>query len=108
MVEIEGGRASIGSLSGSLSAQPSTVHVWPAEFTREGLAVFTMDGAAHGRKEQPSMANGWNSVRYQFDPVRSRELVVLEAPNRVNGFDRLVVRNDARSCPVIVVDWSLQ
>jgi hypothetical protein len=108
VVEIEGTRASIGTLSGSLSGVPAVVRVWPAEFTRDGLEVYTGDGAARGRREPPSQSNGWNPVTFQFDPVRARELVVLEAPNRVNDFNRLVLRNDARTCPIIVVDWTVQ
>jgi hypothetical protein len=108
VVEIEGTRASIGSLSGSLSGLPAVLHIWPAEFTRDGLAVYTGNNAERGRKEPASKLTGWNPVNFQFDPVRAGELVVLEAPNRVNGFNRLVLRNDARACPIIVVDWTAQ
>jgi hypothetical protein len=108
VVEIEGTRASVGSLIGSLSGVPAVLRAWPAEFTPGGLAVYTGDSAAQGRKEPPSKANGWNPVNFQFDPVRARELVVLEAPNRVNDFNRLVLRNDARACPIIVVDWTVE
>jgi hypothetical protein len=108
VVEIEGTRASIGSLSGSLTGVPATLRVSPAEFTREGLAVYTADVAANGRREPASQANGWNVLHFQYDPERARELVVLEAPNRVNDYKRLVLRNDARACPVIVVDWMAQ
>jgi hypothetical protein len=108
VVEIEGTHASIGSLSGSLSGVPGVFRAWPAEFTRDGLEVYTGDSAARGRKEPPSKLNGWNPVNFQFDPVRAQELVVLEAPNGVNGFNRLVLRNDARACPIIVVDWTVQ
>jgi hypothetical protein len=108
VVEIEGTRASIGSLSGSLSGVPAVFHVWPAEFTRDGLAVYTGNTADRGRKEPASKSTGWNSVNFQFDPVRAGELVVLEAPNRGNDFNRLVLRNDARACPIVVVDWTVQ
>jgi hypothetical protein len=106
VVEIEGTRASIGSLSGSLSGAPAVFRVWPAEFTRDGLAVYTGESAERGRKEPPSKSTGWNPVYFQFDPERAQELVVLEAPSRVNDFNRLVLRNDARACPIIVVDWT--
>ena len=108
VVEIEGTRASIGSLSGSLSGVPAVFRVWPAEFTRGGLAVYTGNTAERGRKEPASKSTGWNPVNFQFDPVRAGELVVLEAPNRVNDFNRIVLRNDARACPIIVVDWTVQ
>jgi hypothetical protein len=108
VVEIEGTHASIGSLSGSLSGLPAVFHVWPAEFTRGGLVVYTANNAERARKEPASKATGWNPVNFQFDPVRAGELVVLEAPNRVNDYNRLVLRNDARACPIIVVDWTVQ
>jgi hypothetical protein len=108
VVEIEGTHATIGSLSGSLSGVPAVFRVWPAEFTHDGLQVYTGDNAVRGRKEPPSKANGWNQVDFQFDPVRAQELVVLEAPSRVNDFNRIVLRNDARACPIIVIDWTAQ
>jgi hypothetical protein len=108
VVEIEGTHASIGALSGSLSGVPAVFRVRPAEFTRDGLAVYTGDNAERGRKEPASKLTGWNPVNFQFDPVRAGELVVLEAPGTVNGFNRLVLRNDARACPIIVVDWAVQ
>jgi hypothetical protein len=108
VVEIEGAHASTGTLSGSLSGVPVVVHAWPAEFTHDGLTVYTGDSAARGRKEPASKASGWNTVNFQFDPERARELVVLEAPSRINDFNRLVLRNDARACPIIVIDWSVQ
>ncbi|MGA3236764.1 MAG: hypothetical protein ABSG03_10705 [Bryobacteraceae bacterium] len=108
VVEIEGTHATIGSLSGSLSGVPAVFRVWPAEFTRDGLAVYTGNTAERGRKEPASKSTGWNSVNFQFDPVRTAELVVLEAPSRVNDFNRIVLRNDARACPIIVIDWTVQ
>jgi hypothetical protein len=108
VVEIEGAHASIGSLSGSISPMPADYQAFPAEFVRDGLALYTMEGAAHGRSEPPSKSNGWNSVHFVFDPVRVGELVVLERPSSINSFNRLVLRNDARNCRVIVVDWILR
>ena len=105
-VEIEGAWTSIGSLSGSLPGAPADFRIAPAEFTKEGLAIYTVDGAAHGRTEPPSKSNGWNPVVFEFDPVRAGELVVMEAPSRVNRFNKIVLRNDSRTCSVIVVDWT--
>ena len=41
-------------------------------------------------------------------PERVKQLSVLEAPNASNQFGRLVLRNEARQCSVIVVEWSAQ
>lgn len=105
VVEIEGSQVNAGTLSGALPGVPVSLRAAPAEFSHSGLMVYTADSA---RSEKPSRANGWNSVQFQFDPARWSELVVLESPNRANEFKRLVLRSDARSCSVIVIDWSVQ
>ena len=108
VVEIDGRGVNLGSLSGALPGVAVSLRISPAEFSRSGLTVYTADRASQGRAEKPSQANGWNRVEFQFDAGRAGELVVLEWPNRSNEFERLVLRNDARTCPVIVVDWSVQ
>jgi hypothetical protein len=85
---------------------PAEFRILPAELTRDGLAIYTTDGSIHGRTEPPSQSNGWNPVTFVFDPVRVKELVVMEAPSRLNSFKRLVLRCDSRTCPVVVVDWT--
>ncbi len=108
IVEIDGARVNLGSATGALPGVPISLRVSPAEFSRDGLILYTADGAAHGHVEKPSKENGWNSVRFEYDPVRVRDLVILESPNRSNDFKRLVVRSDGRSCPAIVIDWSVR
>jgi hypothetical protein len=105
VVEINGAHAGFGSVIGSWPGSPAEFRVDPAEFTRDGLVIYTSDGAANGRTEPPSKANGWNPVSFAFDPVRAGQLVVLEAPNQRNNFNRIVLRSDAKTCPVIVIDW---
>jgi len=106
VLEISGTHASFGSIIGSWSGGPADFRVEPAEFTHDGLMIYTTDGAANGRTEPPSKSNGWNHVEFAFDPVRVGQLVVLEPPSRVNDFNRIVLRSDAKKCPVIVVDWN--
>jgi hypothetical protein len=105
VVEINGAHASFGSVIGSWPGGPADFRVDPAEFTSDGLVIFTTDGAANGRTEPPSKSNGRNPVSFAFDPLRVGQLVVLEAPNQHNNFNRIVLRSDAKTCPVIVVDW---
>jgi hypothetical protein len=73
--------------------------------TRDGLVIYTTDSAANGRTEAPSQSSAWKPVAFAFDPVHAAQLVVLEAPNPANHFNRIVLRSDAETCPVIVVDW---
>jgi hypothetical protein len=108
VVEIEAGNATVGSLSGALPGVPVALRVMTAEFDRNGLVVYTTDRSRAGKPEAPSQANGWNPTSYRFDPERTREVAVLEAPNRTNNFTRLVLRNDGREYSVIVVEWTTQ
>ena len=108
IVELEGGHASVGSATGALPGTALSLRVLPAEFSRDGLIVFTADRARAGVIEPPSKANGWNAMHFKFDDARASALVVLEAPNRSNDFTRLVVRNEGRDCSVVVVDWNVQ
>ena len=105
VIEIERDRSSIGALSGSLCSIAAAYRVAPAEFTRDGLMIYTSEGSANGRREPPSKSNGWNSVQFVYDPARASELVVLEQPSQVNNFGRLVLRNNLRTYHVVVIDW---
>ena len=108
VVEIQGSDASVGFLDGGLPGVPVAIRVSPAEFSSQGMLVHTSDAAANGRREAASEANGWNDTVFHWEPDRARELVVLEAPNPTNDYKRLVVRNDARACAVILIEWSVR
>ena len=108
VVEIDGGQPSVGSLTGTLPGVPVVLRIHPAEFGPGGLVVYTADPGVNRRNELPAASNGWNLTRFSLEPARARELAVLESPNASNGFKRLVLRNDARSCSVILVEWSVQ
>jgi hypothetical protein len=108
VVEIEGSRASLGSLAGFLPGVPVSLDASPAEFDAGGLVVHTADAAKHGRAEPAGPGNGWNRTRFAWDPQRAGQVAVLEAPNSSNQFKRLTLRCDARNCPVIVIEWSVQ
>ena len=107
VVEIEGNRSTVGSLSGELPGVKASFRVSPAEFVAGGLVVYTTDRVADHRSEAAAANNGWNATRFQWDAERARQLVVLEAPNPSNDFKRLALRSDARNCSVIIVDWSV-
>jgi proteasome lid subunit RPN8/RPN11 len=108
VVEIDGVHASIGSLAGALPGLPVALRVLPGEFSRGGLIVYTIDRARAGKSERASKSNGWNATEFRLDDTRARQVVILEAPNRANDFKRLVLRNDGRDCPVVLVDWSIE
>jgi hypothetical protein len=67
---------------------PAVLRIEPAEFTRDGLVIYTTDGSINGRTEPPSKANGWNPMEFAFDPARVGQVKVLEAPSRANNFNR--------------------
>jgi hypothetical protein len=108
VVEIDGAHATVGSLSGALPGVPLALHISPAEFSRDGLTVFTRDRAKAGQSEKPGRSNGWNSLTFRLDPLRAGQLAVLEAPSQSNDFKRLVLRSDAAACSVIVIDWAVR
>ena len=108
VVEIDASHTSAGSLAGGLPGVPIFVRVLPAEFSQNGLVVYTNDRSKAGATERPTKANGWNTMHFRYDPARVVELVVIEAPNRTNDFSRLVLRNEGRDYSVVVIDWSQQ
>lgn len=108
IVELDGRSASVGSLNGALPGAPVSLSITPAEFGPDGLMVYTTDASRHNRMEPASAGTGWNRVTYVWDPERVRQISVLEAPNPNNGFNRLALRNDARRCSMILIDWTLR
>jgi hypothetical protein len=106
VVEFEGSTATIGLLNGALPGVAAKLSVSPAEFSHDSLVVYVTDASRHNRTEAPGPLNGWNRLQFVWDPERVKQLSVLESPAANNQFARLALRNDARSCSVIVVEWS--
>jgi hypothetical protein len=105
---MDGRTASLGSLSGALPGAPVSLTITPAEFVDDGLVVYTNDPARNNRVEPPSAGNGWNKIKFVWDPERVQQISVLESPNESNGFSRLALRSDARKCSMILIDWTLR
>jgi hypothetical protein len=105
---MDGSRVSLGSLTGALPAVPLAVRVMPAEFSKDGLTVFTAGLPPDDATEPPAKSNGWNALRFKVDAGRARELVLIETPNAANDYKRLVVRNDGRRYWVVLVDWNVR
>jgi hypothetical protein len=108
VIEIDGNRAGIGSISGGLPGVPIAVRVSPAELDDSGLTVFTADASRAADREPPGRNNGWNPLHFQLDPNRARGLTLVESPTSANDFKRLILRNDLRNCTVIVIDWTVR
>jgi hypothetical protein len=108
VIEMDGSRVSLGSLTGALPGLPLALRIMPAEFSRDGLTVFTTDLLRDNKTEPPAKSNGWNGLHFKVDASRVRELVVLETPNAANDYKRLVVRNDGRPYSVVLVDWNIE
>ena len=108
IVEIDGSKASIGSLTGVLPGVPISLVVAPAEFDNRGLTIYSADPRKAARTEPPNSTNGWNATEFDYHPERAREIVVLETPAAINDFKRLVLRSDARACSVLVIDWEMR
>ena len=108
-LNIDGRRASNGSLNASLPGAPVRVTVFPAEFSSGGLSVYS--GAAKhssGTVEEPKSAqNGWMNTRYVYDPARAREATISSAPAAGSGFRQLQVRSGERPLSVLVIEWEV-
>lgn len=101
---VEDKRCSSGAFTGALPGIPVRVHASPAELTDSGMIVYSGD-SKQSRSESPGAQNGWNYTVYAYDPRRAGELRVLETPAAQNGWKKVVIRTEARSTSIIVIDW---
>ncbi len=105
VVEIEGGRATAGYVSGTLPQAPANITVLPGELTSTGLRLYTANSRLANRVEPAGPQNGWNRTEYVWDPLRAKEISVLEAPGRHNDWNHLALRAEDRGYSVVVVQW---
>ncbi len=102
---IEGRQCSSGVVSAALPGVPVRIHAWPAELTDNGMIVYSNDPKRSGRSESPGPNNGWNYTAYVYEPARAGEVRVLESPAAQNGWKKIVVRSEAKSAFIVVLDW---
>jgi proteasome lid subunit RPN8/RPN11 len=104
-LQIDGGRASTGHLTGRLPEQPVKVKVHPASFAGRGIEVYADElPSAKERREQASASNGLKTV-FKRNPKLANDVVVTETPSAQNKWKRIGVRAKGRRVSVIVVDW---
>lgn len=108
-VTIDGRRASAGSVNGSLPGVPVRVAVYPAEFSSDGLAVFSAltRHQANAVTENRSAQNGWLNTRYVYEPGRARDAQLAAAPSDAGGFKQIQISGGDRPVSVVVVEWSV-
>jgi len=106
-LEIEGSRASAGSLSGSLPGGPVRVTVYPAELGASGLTLLSSESRHAGETvvEEPGPQNSWNRTTYRYDPAAAASLEVVEAPSARRGWTGISMRARGRTLSVIVIRW---
>jgi hypothetical protein len=108
VLEIERDRASAGYLNRALPGVPISVEALPGEFTPNGLLARTADPQDTGAAlEAASPENGWNAIRYTYDPKSARDISVLEPPTAQTGWLRLTLRSESRDHSVIILRWHL-
>jgi hypothetical protein len=108
VLEIERDRASAGYLNRALPGVPISVEALPGEFTPDGLLARTADPQDTGAAlEAASPENGWNAIRYTYDPKSARDISVLEPPTAQTGWLRLTLRSESRDHSVIILRWHL-
>ena len=108
-IVFEGGKTSIGSSTGALPGRPIRFDVSPGNLTNGGMVVYTarLHGAG-AAQEPPGPQNGWNKTVYEWDPARTADLEVMEAPSETNGWKRLVLRARSSKDSIIIVEWKAQ
>lgn len=107
-LSIDGRRASVGSLNGSLPGVPVRISVYPAEFAAGGLSVYS--GAARHQgdvEEGRSAQNGWLNTKYKYDPDRARGVSLAASPTAQSGHRQMVVRAGERPLSAIVIEWEV-
>ena len=105
ILEIEGPRATVGYVSGALPQAPANITVLPGELTGSGLRLYTANSGLANRVEPAGPNNGWNRTEYVWDPLRAKEISVIEAPGQHNDWKHLVLRAEDRGYSVVVVQW---
>ena len=98
-----GARPTSGAITGRMPQRPSRFRVHSGDLIDSGIVVYT--NASKERIEPPSAANGWNLTAYRPDAKRARDIVVLEAPNPANSWQRLIVRSEQRTISMLVLEW---
>jgi hypothetical protein len=107
VLEIDGSKSSMGSMSGGLPKAAAKLKVYPAESAKDGLTVYVTEAARHNKTEGPGAATEWNRLHFIWDPERVKQIQVTEAPAASNQFSKLVVRNEGRTCTAIVIEWTV-
>lgn len=105
VLQIEGRQATTGYVSGALPGAPAQIVVLPGELTDTGLRLYTANPALANYVERAGPQNGWNPTEYVWDPLRAKEISVLEAPGKYNGWKHLVLRAENRGYSVLVLKW---
>jgi hypothetical protein len=107
-VTITGKKASTGALTGELPGKSVRIAVYPGDLSAGGIVIFTPHTQyAKPLAENPSAQTGWNKATYTWNPQRSGDVMVEEAPGAQNAWNRIVLRSKTGRFSVIVVDWTL-
>lgn len=104
-LQILGGHASTGRLTGTLPGGPVRVRIFPTELTQSGLKVFTGDPLLVGVPEAPGAQNGWMQTTWVLDARKAGDLRLMELPSQDNAWNRLSVRAERTDHSVIVLHW---
>jgi hypothetical protein len=106
-LEIDGGHASQGDITGKLPNVPVKLHAYPAGFSRGGINVFARQLAAKEISEPPGPTNGWTKTVYKRNPKRAGDIVMTESPSARNKWKKIGLRAGDRAVSVIVIDWEV-
>jgi tRNA A-37 threonylcarbamoyl transferase component Bud32 len=105
LIVIASGRASQGSVHGRLPAEPVTSRVFPGDYEKSGLMVFTTDAAFAAPEREATEAG---PAMFSWDPRHATDLTVWETPGPANHWAKLVVCVNSAKLTAFVVEWTRQ
>jgi serine/threonine protein kinase len=103
LLYLEDGRASTGTVYGTLPGEPVELRILPAERSSDRLTVFTAD-EKYATPVNETTAAGL--AAFSWDPRHIMDLTLWEPPGPANDWRRVVLRVNNAEVTACVVEWT--
>jgi hypothetical protein len=106
---VDGRRVSTGTVNNALPGVPVRLRVQPAEFTSEGISVYSSNSRFQGGtvKEARSARNGWMNTQYVYDPAKAGNVSLAVVPSEQGGYRQFMIRSAGQPVAAVVIDWEI-